>query len=37
MKLFRLALLTAALAAAQDRTEIQRFVDAHQHQIVGEL
>jgi acetylornithine deacetylase/succinyl-diaminopimelate desuccinylase-like protein len=37
MKILRMALVTAALACAQDRPGVQQFVAAHQRQIVGEF
>ncbi len=37
MKIWQMALLTAALAGAQDRADVQQFVAAHQRQIIGEF
>ena len=37
MKILQVALVTAALAGAQDRAAIQQYVSAHQRQIVGEF
>lgn len=37
MKILQVALVTAALAGAQDRAAIQQYVAAHQRRIVGEF
>ena len=37
MKLLRLALATAALGSAQQRADIERYIAAHQRQIIGEF